>query len=88
MSSLHWGRQSQKSTEDFKPFSRIMIVGIFVLISFTLMISDVSDVYIEANSNSVESENRGEAGAEPFGYFKGKWNLWEYIGDFVSSYID
>ena len=33
-------------------------------------------------------ENRGEAaGAEPFGYMDGEWNLWEYIGDLMWSLL-
>lgn len=35
------------------------------------------------------SENSREeaAGAEPFGYMDGEWNLWEYIGDLMWSLL-
>ena len=34
-----------------------------------------------------ETEEKTDAGAEPFGYLDGEWNLWEYIGDLMWSLL-
>ena len=34
-----------------------------------------------------ENSREEAAGAEPFGYMDGEWNLWEYIGDLMWSLL-
>lgn len=48
----------------------------------------MSTAVAERESLAVPEETREEAaGAEPFGYMNGEWNLWEYIGDLMWSLL-
>ncbi len=48
----------------------------------------MSTAVTEREMLTVPAEKHGEAaGAEPFGYMDGEWNLWEYIGDLVWSLL-
>ena len=48
----------------------------------------MSTTVTEREMLTLPEENRGEtAGAEPFGYMDGEWNLWEYIGDLMWSLL-
>ena len=39
-------------------------------------------------TDDVYSDSDSEVSVDPFGYFNGEWNLWEYIGDSVSSFFE
>ena len=57
--------------------------------TFFLLVSDYrADSRNEAVPASVtytDESEKEDVSSDPFGYFNGKWNLWEFIGDSAAS---
>ena len=94
MNTLNWGRKrNSKSIEkDFasqKKFKNTLLFGIAVCLLFTLTLTNDLPEYISVFSPVSSTENHNESTtADPFGYFNGKWNLWEYLGDAFASIFE
>ena len=95
MNKLTWGREIREknseitATDTSKSVRSVIIFGTLLCLGFTLTFAEKEPKYAPVSSvfeeNSSENEN---ATADPFGYFNGKWNLWEYLGDTFSSLIE
>ena len=85
--NISWGRDRNYGKADILDFKRLISIGSLILIVgiFTLRIPITK--YTEAMSEVTTHSESENAIVEPFGYYDGKWNLWEYIGDLVSSLI-
>lgn len=55
----------------------LVLGGVLICSLFFTGRSHSTAVEVAANP----SEYTESSGGEPFGYFMGEWNLWEYIGD-------
>ena len=75
----------KKLKSSFSSFTKLMFIGSAVVMISIASISKVESKYIMVSNEINEAEKNDDASAEPFGYFMGEWNLWEYIGDTVSS---
>ncbi len=66
----------------------LMIFGTVVCtMTVVLMLNPSSKKKDAMYVADIFSENSEDTSGEPFGYFRGSWNLWEFIGDSVSSLI-
>ena len=68
----------------------------FILLSavvcyFTLIFCDTStqsSTFLPVSASWNEDHDNFSSGADPMGYLNGKWNLWEFVGDFFSGFIE
>lgn len=67
-------------------FKRILIIGVAVVLSLAVISVNEKEEYVTVSAGVSHGE-QDDTSAEPFGYLNGEWNLWEYIGDTVSSLI-
>lgn len=65
-------------------FALLLVLG-GVLICSLLFTGRSHSTAVEVVSNP--SEYTESSGGEPFGYFMGEWNLWEYIGDSLAHLL-
>lgn len=78
---------------DNKQYSRIfphLIILSVILCLTTLFMSgyhDTKDDYLEATKVD-ENVCDSDVSADADGYLNGRWNLWEFIGDFFSGMIE
>lgn len=83
----HFGRKkstvNSAHSQHFKP---LLAAGCAAVI-FTLAISAKSTFGEEIAVTTSAYIGDKEAIAEPFGYFMGEWNLWEFIGDSIASLL-
>ena len=78
-----------------KSYTETNIFG-FILISlilcFVALIScniyEINDKAIEASNLLSEELKDSDATADPDGYLNGKWNIWEFVGDYFSGLIE
>lgn len=75
-----------RTIRTFALFGTVICLLTFLLSSFGGDTEEIIPVSTETECDGV-NDGDSEASVDPFGYFNGKWNLWEYIGDSVSSLI-
>ena len=70
-------------------FIKILAIGTVICIVSTVFFSDMTPKYTSVSAITDENGKTIEesATADPFGYFNGEWNLWEFIGDSFSSLL-
>ncbi len=44
--------------------------------------------YVQVSSSLNENTNDSDVTADPDGYLNGKWNIWEFVGDFFSGMLE
>ena len=88
MMDIYWGRNKSSVKDHTNAYKRIITIGCFMLMILTASIPSADGRYIEVLSNETTLNESEDAISDRFGYFQGKWNLWEYIGDYISSLID
>ncbi len=68
-------------------FSKLLIIGTLIITSTILLSAGFNEGYTFVSSIQPNDISNGDSAvnSDPFGYYMGKWNLWEYIGDSVSS---
>ena len=80
------GELNGDKNSELKNFRRFLWVGCALLALITATAyrekGQYAPVWAELGNSSED-----DASAEPFGYFMGEWNLWEFIGDSVASLI-
>lgn len=80
------GELNGDKNSELKNFRRLLWVGCALLALITATSNrekgQYAPVWAELGNSSED-----DASAEPFGYFMGEWNLWEFIGDSVASLI-
>lgn len=95
---MRYGRPEKKlRTEPYGPWQVLalgsaMLVGFFLL---TLWQADTLDttadpvdaVAVMAIQDVVQRPEETATVAEPFGYYEGQWNFWEYLGDLFISFL-
>ena len=70
----------------FTMFKLFLIAGaVICLIIISLMSFSDSKDYAAVSSDLSGVTVDSDSISEQMGYFNGKWNLWEYIGDFVAN---
>ncbi len=90
MRKISFGRQSRKHRRNGYIYP--LLIGIVLCVAtllFSVSSSSYGDKAVTVSgqpSHGETAENEGTS-ADPFGYFRGEWNLWEFIGDSVSSLI-
>ena len=73
---------------DNNSISRLLVLGTVICISVLLLSGNFTEQYVPADTASETTDVKDgdrEVSCDPFGYYNGKWNLWEFIGDSVSS---
>ena len=61
------------------------VIGtVFCVLTLILSCRDIT-MTVPVSTESEMINDGDNVTADPFGYLNGKWNLWEYIGDSVSS---
>lgn len=75
----------KKHISKISSFTKLMLIGSALVMISLVPTSKRESKYIMVSNEINEAEKNDDASAEPFGYFMGEWNLWEYIGDTVSS---
>ncbi len=71
---MTFGRKKSKKN---KPFFAVLALCALLTLFGTFIYED-GEKYLPASTFETES-------SEPFGYFRGKWNFWEFVGDSVRS---
>ena len=95
MNKLTWGRKKDFSVEEqskgeFSDYFKIVFaVGTVICITATALFGNIRVKYttVSAITDDVHSEAEKNTAVDPFGYFNGEWNLWEFIGDSFSSLL-
>lgn len=88
MDELCWGRKRPRDKKDLLiNFKTLLLVGCFAFTVLMIVHGEYEEKYIQASASLDEPIENDDASAEPFGYFMGEWNLWEFIGDTVSSHF-
>ena len=85
MTKITWGRNKEVITE-FDNFKRLIILSVIIILATTVSSYFDKPRYIET-AVMTNSNVEDDALAEPFGYFMGEWNLWEFIGDSVALFF-
>ena len=92
-------QNAQKAAGQVLALGGAMIAGFFLLMTVpeeTTATGSIPEGAVAVMSTAVyekevltaPAETGNEAaGAEPFGYMDGEWNLWEYIGDLMWSLL-
>ena len=94
MNTLNWGRKRAACSHEVGTgfqdnFRKLLFFGISVCLLFTLTLTNDPSEYIPTFAQIDFTENHNESTAsDPFGYFNGKWNLWEYLGDAMASILE
>lgn len=67
----------------------LILLGIFVCLLTVVLCADCRTPYAQAAyasaDDSADEIYNDEVSVDPFGYFNGRWNIWEYIGDTLAS---
>lgn len=96
MSKFTWGRKKSKACSESeanassKGIGTVLILGVLICLGTMFTFSEKEQKYVPVSSmvdEELSAENENTT-ADPFGYFNGKWNLWEYLGDIFSSMIE
>ena len=88
MNGFEWGRKRNNERAELASLTGryLLTLSIIIALFFTLR-SHTDARYLQVSGTTDVYAGKNSAVAEPFGYFMGEWNLWEYIGDCVSSLL-
>lgn len=88
---------TQTSHEDLHAPWQVLILGLAMLVGFFHLTLWQAKAYEPATipndtlaviaMQNVQRPEETTAVAEPFGYYDGAWNLWEYLGDLLLSLL-
>ena len=85
---IRWGRPEKiNNALPLRRFLMVVLIGGTMVGSVFILNSNSRNEYITVSNTTETNDGDQVISSEPYGYFSGKWNLWEYIGDFVSTLI-
>lgn len=88
MNIVGWGRiKNNNNARTLKSFTITLFIGC-IAVSIIIFGGFTQKTEILSASASITGDTTEQyTNGEPFGYFAGKWSLWEFIGDLVSSIL-
>ncbi len=80
-------KESHDSQRVLRTFCVLLVLSA-MFFSTTVIFQKPSHLSLQPLKTEVLAPvGEGHASAEPFGYFMGEWNLWEFIGDSIAALL-